>query len=135
MKNLSTCKPSEFLAQTIKIKNLVKDWLDATKILDIRKNMPKIDKNLSAEERTKAVVNQALGNWSDMLDKMFIDNAEKTLALIALVNFVEPENVDDYEMGDYLESIGQLLNDERVLSFFISLVRLNQKNIYVYAKA
>lgn len=129
MKNLSTCKPSEFLAQTIKIKNLVKDWLDATKILDIRKNMPKIDKNLSAEERTKAVVNQALGNWSDMLDKMFIDNAEKTLALIALVNFVEPENVDDYEMGDYLESIGQLLNDERVLSFFISLMRLNQKNI------
>lgn len=129
MKNLSTCKPSEFLAQTIKIKNLVKDWLDATKILDIRKNMPKVDKNLSAEERTKAVVNQALGNWSDMLDKMFIDNAEKTLALIALVNFVEPENVDDYEMGDYLESIGQLLNDERVLSFFISLVRLNQKNI------
>lgn len=129
MKNLSTCKPSEFLAQTIKIKNLVKDWLDATKILDIRKNMPKIDKNLSAEERTKAIVNQALGNWSDMLDKMFIDNAEKTLALIALVNFVEPQNVDDYEMGDYLESIGQLLNDERVLSFFISLVRLNQKNI------
>ena len=129
MKNLSTCKPSEFLAQTIKIKNLVKDWFDATKILDIRKNMPKIDKNLSAEERTKAIVNQALGNWSDMLDKMFIDNAEKTLALIALVNFVEPENVDDYEMGDYLESIGQLLNDERVLSFFTSLVRLNQKNI------
>lgn len=129
MKNLSTCKPSEFLAQTIKIKNLVKDWLDATKILDIRKNMPKVDKNLSAEERTKAIVNQALGNWSNMLDKMFIDNAEKTLALIALVNFVEPENVDDYEMGDYLESIGQLLNDERVLSFFISLVRLNQKNI------
>lgn len=129
MKNLSTCKPSEFLAQTIKIKNLVKDWLDATKILDIRKNMPKIDKNLSAEERTKAIVNQALGNWSDMLDKMFIDNAEKTLALIALVNFVEPQNVDDYEMGDYLESIGQLLNDERVLSFFISLMRLNQKNI------
>lgn len=129
MKNLSTCKPSEFLAQTIKIKNLVKDWLEATKILDIRKNMPKLDENISAEERTKAIVNQALGNWSDMLDKMFIDNAEKTLALIALVNFVEPENVDDYEMGDYLESIGQLLNDERVLSFFISLVRLNQKNI------
>lgn len=129
MKNLSTCKPSEFVAQTIKIKNLVKDWLDATKILDIRKNLPKIDKNLSAEERTKVIVTQALDNWSDMLDKMFIDNAEKTLALLALLNFVEPQNVDDYEMGDYLESIGQLLNDERVLSFFISLMRLNQKNI------
>ena len=129
MKNLSNCKPSEFLAQTIKIKNLVRDWLDATKIMDIRKNFSQVDKNLPAEERTNAIVNQALSNWSDMLDKMFIENAEKTLALIALVNFIEPERVDDYEMGDYLQSIGELLGDSRVLSFFTSLVRLNQQNI------
>ena len=129
MKNLSNCKPSEFLAQTIKIKNLVRDWLDATKIMDVRKNFSQVDKNLPAEERTNAIVNQALSNWSDMLDRMFIDNAEKTLALIALVNFVEPERVDDYEMGDYLQSIGELLGDSRVISFFTSLVRLNQQNI------
>ena len=129
MKNLSNCKPSEFLAQTIKIKNLVRDWLDATKIMDIRKNFSQVDKNLPAEERTNAIVNQALSNWSDMLDRMFIDNAEKTLALIALVNFVEPERVDEYEMGDYLQSISELLSDSRVLSFFTSLVRLNQQNI------
>ena len=129
MKNLSNCKPSEFLAQTIKIKNLVRDWLDATKIMDIRKNFSQVGKNLTAEERTNAIVNQALSNWSDMLDRMFIDNAEKTLALIALVNFVEPGRVDDYEMGDYLQSIGELLSDSRVISFFTSLVRLNQQNI------
>ena len=129
MKNLSNCKPSEFLTQTIKIKNLVRDWLDSTKIMDIRKNFSQVDKNLSAEERTNAIVNQALSNWSDMLDRMFIDNAKKTLALIALVNFVEPERVDDHEMGDYLQSIGELLSDSRVLSFFTSLVRLNQQNI------
>ena len=129
MKNLSNCKPSEFLAQTIKIKNLVRDWLDATKIMDIRKNFSQVDKNLSAEERTNAIVNQALSNWSDMLERMFIDNAKNTLALIALVNFVEPERVDDYEMGDYLQSVGELLSDSRVISFFTSLVRLNQQNI------
>lgn len=129
MKNLSNCKPSEFLAQTIKIKNLVRDWLDATKIMDIRKNFSQVDKNLPVEERTNAIVNQALSNWGDMLDRMFIDNAEKTLALIALVNFVEPERVDDYEMGDYLQSIGELLGDSRVISFFTSLIRLNQQNI------
>ena len=129
MKNLSNCKPSEFLAQTIKIKNLVRDWLDATKIMDIRKNFSQVDKSLSKEERTNAIVNQALSNWSDMLDRIFIDNAEMTLALIALVNFVEPERVDDYEMGDYLQSISELLSDSRVLSFFTSLVRLNQQNI------
>jgi hypothetical protein len=129
MKNLSNCKPSEFLAQTIKIKNLVRDWLDATKIMDIRKNFSQVDKNLPAEERTNAIVNQALRNWSDMLDRMFVDNAEKTLSLIALANFVEPARVDDYEMGDYLQSISELLSDSRVLSFFTSLVRLNQQNI------
>lgn len=129
MKNLSNCKPSEFLAQTIKIKNLVRDWLNATKIMDIRKNFSQVDKSLSKEERTNAIVNQALSNWSDMLDRMFIDNAEKTLALIALVNFIEPEHVDDYEIGDYLQSISELLSDSRVLSFFTSLVRLNQQNI------
>lgn len=129
MKNLSNCKPSEFLSQTIKIKNLVRDWLDSTKIMDIRKNFSQVDKNLPKEERTNAIVNQALSNWSAMLDRMFIDNAEKTLALIALVNFVEPERVDDYEMGDYLQSISELLSDSRVLSFFTSLVRLNQQNI------
>ena len=129
MKNLSNCKPSEFLAQTIKIKNLVRDWLDATKIMDIRKNFSQVGKNMTAEERTNAIVNQALSNWSDMLDRMFIDNAEKTLALVALVNVVEPERVDDYEMGDYLQSISELLSDSRVLSFFTSLVRLSQQNI------
>ena len=129
MKNLQNCKPSEFLAQTIKIKNLVRDWLDATKIMDIRKNFSQVDKNLPTEERTNAIVNQALSNWSDMLDRMFVDNAEKTLALFALVNFVEPDRVDDYEMGDYLQSIGELLGDSRVISFFTSLVRLNQQNI------
>ena len=129
MKNLSNCKPSEFLAQTIKIKNLVRDWLNATKIMDIRKNFSQVDKSLSKEERTNAIVNQALSNWSDMLDRMFIDNAEKTLALIALVNFVEPEHVDDHEVGEYLQSISELLSDSRVLSFFASLVRLSRKNI------
>lgn len=129
MKNLSNCKPSEFLAQTVRIKNLVKDWLDATKIMDIRKNLPKIDAGVSAEERTNAFFEQALKNFGDMLDRMFVDNAEKTLSLIALVNFVEPENVDDYEMGDYLESIGELLGDSRVISFFTSLGRLIQQNI------
>ena len=68
MKNLSNCKPSEFLAQTIKIKNLVRDWLDATKIMDIRKNFSQVGKNLTAEERTNAIVNQSLSNWSDMLE-------------------------------------------------------------------
>ena len=38
MKTLASCKPSEFLAQTYKIKQSVQDWLDVTEILKIRKN-------------------------------------------------------------------------------------------------
>lgn len=128
MKNLSNCKPSEFLAQTVRIKNLVKDWLDATKILEIRKTVPDIAVDADNEARKEAVSRQAMANLGNMIDAMFADNSEKTLSLLALVNFVEPECVDDYEMGDYLQSISELVSDERVISFFTSLIRLGQKN-------
>ena len=37
MKNLANCKPSEFLAQTFKIKKSLQEWLDVTKLMEIRK--------------------------------------------------------------------------------------------------
>ena len=88
MKNLANCKPSEFLAQTFKIKKSVQDWLDVTQIMDIRKTKPqdliKLD-GLSGDERENAVAEnrkkiqaQARKNFADMLDKMLNDNAEKT---------------------------------------------------------
>ena len=61
MKNLANCKPSEFLAQTFKIKKSVQEWLDVTKLMEIRKNQPDNVINiagLTGEERAKAMIAQ-----------------------------------------------------------------------------
>ena len=138
MKNLANCKPSEFLAQTFKIKKSVADWLDATKFLEIRKNVPELKdlKGLTGEEREKAInenkkkINdQIMKNLSDILDKALDENADKTLEVLALCCFVEPEHVDDYSMSDYFQSIKELLADENVMGFFISLTQLGMKNM------
>ena len=47
MKNLANCKPTEFLRQTNRIRKYVAQWLDMTGILDIRKDMPEVDKTVS----------------------------------------------------------------------------------------
>lgn len=139
MKNLANCKPSEFLAQTFKIKNSVQEWLDVTKIAEIRKNKPQglIDlTGLSGAERENAIKAnkvkaqaQLKKNFGDILDKMLNENAEKTLEVLALCCFVDPADVDNYPMSDYLEAVGDLISDKGVLNFFTSLVQLGQTDI------
>lgn len=144
MKNLANCKPSEFLAQTFRIKKSVQEWLDVTEIMEIRKNMPtnliKLD-NLSGDARETAIAEnkklmekQVKKNLGDMLDKMLEENAEKTLEVLALCCFIEPDDVDNHPMSEYLESIGELISDKGVLSFFISLVQLAQTNMGIASK-
>lgn len=138
MKNLANCKPSEFLAQTYRIKKSVKEWLDVTEILKIRQNVPDLKplEGLSDEERKQAIADnkkatekQIKINLDRMLDKMLDENAEKTLEVLALCCFVEPEKVDDYPMSEYLKNIAELFADEAVMGFFTSLAQLGMKNM------
>lgn len=144
MKNLANCKPSEFLAQTFKIKKSLQEWLDVTKLMEIRKNKPQglinLD-GLSGEERESAIKEnkkkaqeQLKKNLADILDKMLNENAEKTLEVLALCCFVDPADVDNYPMSDYLDSLGELISDKGVLNFFSSLVQLGQKNTGIVPK-
>lgn len=124
MKNLSNCKPSEFLQQTNKIRKSVSKWLTDTDIVNIRKRIPKVDENASSEERKEAFDKQATKNVNAIFDAILEEHPTETLELLALMCFVEPENVDDYKMSEYLESLNELINDASVLSFFTSLVKL-----------
>jgi len=144
MKNLANCKPSEFLAQTFKIKKSLQEWLDVTKLMEIRKNKPQglitLD-GLSGEERENAikenkkkVQEQQKKNLADILDKMLNENAEKTLEVLALCCFVDPADVDNYPMSEYLDSLGELISDKGVLNFFSSLVQLAQKDTGIVPK-
>ena len=137
MKNLANCKPSEFLAQTFKIKKSVKEWLDVTEILKIRQNTPDLipldglegkDKEEAIALNQKAKSEQFKENLNTIFDKMLDENAEKTLEVLALCCFVEPENVDNYPMSEYIKNITELFNDESVMNFFTSLAQLGMKN-------
>ena len=144
MKNLANCKPSEFLKQSIRIKRNVEKWLTSEDIKEIRKRLPKYEKilnTMTAEEKGEILLRnqqmkneQMIKNFMDILDVMLDKKYEETLAVIALSCFVEPENVDDYEISEYLGSIADMLEDKNVIRFFTSVARLGQTNISIVSK-
>ena len=133
MKNLANCKPSEFLRQTNRIRKSAEKWLKVTDIMNIRKRMPKgmpeLKADLSLEEteavqakRDEMMAAQVQENMSSILDALLEEHPDETLELLALTCFVEPENVDDYPVSDYLNSVTELLNDNAVRDFFSFLM-------------
>ena len=126
MKNLANCKPTEFFAQTVKIRRYVEDWLSATKIMEIRTDLPVPPENATKEEKQALLESEVKKRCWKLFDSIFEENAEKTIGLIALVCFIDPKDADNYEVGDYLQNIAEIINDERVLGFFTSLLNLDQ---------
>lgn len=136
LKTLANCKPSEFLRQSNRIRKAAAEWLTATDILEIRKNVPEleeIDDSMSdaakvaiATNNRRALEEQARENLMCILDAVMDEHPDETLNLLALMCFVEPEHVDDHTMAEYLEAFTELINDEAVMGFFTSLARLVQ---------
>lgn len=139
MKTLVSCKPSEFLVQTNLIRRSVEKWLTDTDIINIRKRLPHkeiaaIDASESerfeVERRNKeAEQRQVKENLMAILDAILETHADETLAILALCCFVDPKNVDDYTVSEYLAAFNAIISDENVLGFFTSLAHLGQKNI------
>lgn len=138
MKNLATCKPTEFITQTAKIKDAVKGWLDVTGLMKIRQKKPvyeTVAADASAEERAAVIKRnaekqkkQAMDNLSEMLDQMLVEHPQETLNVLALCCFVEPDHVDDYTVNEYLDCLLELVQSKSVMNFFTLLAQLNQKN-------
>lgn len=133
MKTLASCSPTEFVKQTNRIRIVVEKWLTATKILEIRARMPKIEAKKpeskedlaeDIEARKKAFAEQAKKNAFDMLEAMLETEAEGTIELLGLCCFVEPNDVDKYTMSEYLVCISEHIEDPGVMRFFGSLARL-----------
>lgn len=128
MKNLANCKPSEFLAQSNKIRKAVSEWLTLTDILNIRQQKPKFEIDMTAEERERLTAEQVQKNLNEMLDQILEEHAEETLNVLALMCFVDPKDVDEHPMDEYIEAFNELINNQTVINFFVSLARLGQTN-------
>lgn len=138
MKTLANCKPTEFLKRTNRIKKAAEKWLTATDIMAIRRNMPELevpDLDASVEEKARIMAEnkqkrdaQVRANVSQILDNILDKHPDETLELLALVCFVEPKDVDDHTIDEYLTAITEMINNEAVLGFFTSLARWGVMN-------
>ena len=120
-KNLANCTPREFLKQTNRVRKCVEAWLTATDILNIRRELPDIPDGANEEEKQEAQAAQMKKNLSAMLDAILDEHPDETLELLALMCFVEPDEADDYPIGDYLDSLSQMIGNQAVIRFFMSL--------------
>lgn len=134
MKTLVNCTPREFLAQTVKIKRAVKKWLKDTDIMAIRSRMPVLNPQMSDEEKKAALRAQSFENMSAMFDAIAEKHPDETVELMALLCFIEPEHANDYQMGDYLLPLSEMMGSDAVISFFISLTKLGSSNISSLSK-
>lgn len=135
-KNLANCKPSEFMAQCGRVAKSVEKWLEVTDVINIRRKVPKMMPipEDATPEKTKEIMDEykltlqkaAKDNIGEIINSVMIDHPQETLELLALLCFVEPENVDDHSISFYLANLAELLNDKDVISFFSSLMRLEQ---------
>ena len=130
LKNLATCTPREFFAQTNKIRKLAKDWVSETGILDFNnlKDLAEI-KGKSEAEASEIVKNKIIDKISDLLDKLFEKDADKTVCLLCYCCFVDPKESEKHQMWEFLESISQMISNEAVIGFFTSLTGLLPNNI------
>lgn len=126
MKNLTNCTLREFLAQTNRIRKSVEKWLKLTDVLGIRSRKPTYPDGATKAERDKLLSEQASQNINAMLEAMLEKHPEETAEMLALCCFVDPENIDDYPVRDYLGAFGEMIADEQVLRFFTSLMKLAQ---------
>lgn len=124
MKNLANCGPREFMRQTAKIRHAVEKWLKLTDVLNIRDKLPKIADDLPEDERDKAFAERGKQVLNMTLDAIIDEHPDETADLLALCCFIDPEKADDYPMSDYLGAITEMMNNEDVVRFFTSLMRL-----------
>ena len=134
MKNLATCKPSECVAQTAKIKDAVANWVEVIELLSIRATKPKylaIPENATLAEiediknqNAALKKEQAMKNLNVLFDNMLVKHPKETLDVLALCCFVEPKDVDKHTMDEYLQCIIDMMQNKSVMSFFSLLAQL-----------
>ena len=135
MKNLANCKPSEFLAQTNRLMKTAERFLTVTDIMNIRKRLPKgmpeltadlsVDETEAVKKKRKEMLSAQLQkNLGAIFDAILEEHPAETLELLALCCFVEPANVDDHTMSEYLGAILDMAEDENVVRFFTLLTHL-----------
>jgi len=135
MKTLANCSPREFLKQTNRIRKAVANWLSLTKVMEIRKNLPKFAEDATPEDKRKAAAAQIQKNGMAILDAVLEDHPDETAELLGLMCFIEPDELDNHEMREFFGAFAEMLSCPEIVDFFTSLARLESVNTSPVAKA
>ena len=102
--------------------------MDATQLLDIRKNMPEMTGSETPEEIKAKQHAQAKKNIDEMLDMLLDKHPEETYALLKLL-CVPDEGEGEPDGFDLLSAAFEILGSQKVLDFLLSMARLGQTSI------
>lgn len=119
-KTLANCKAADFLRQANKIRKSAKEYYDALNISGIRDRMAKkyAAQDESGKEATRAEY------VSEILDAILDENAEKTVEIVGMVAFMEPEQAQELDPAEMFDILLECLASERVMTFFIKMASL-----------
>ena len=128
MKNLANCNLHEFAAQTVRIKRLAKKWLTETDLIGIMSRISEtetVNDDMTDEEKKvvrlknlQARRKKRMENLSEAFDALMEAHPDDTLELVALCCFVEPEDMDEHPVSEYLSCITEMMRNESVVDFF-----------------
>lgn len=124
MKNLANCDPVEFFVQTNRIRKAADKWLSLTKIMEIRKRIPKVNPGAGEAANRKMLEKQIEKNARAILDAVMGEHPQETAELLGLMCFIEPEDLRNHQMKELLGAFAELVNTPEVMDFFISLRQL-----------
>ena len=128
MKTIAALNGVDFLRRCNDIRHKAAELVDATHLLDIRKNMPEMTGSETPEEIKAKQHAQAKKNIDEMLDMLLDKHPEETYALLKLL-CVPDEGEGEPDGFDLLSAAFEILGSQKVLDFLLSMARLGQTNI------
>lgn len=134
MKTLNQMDETEFLRRCWLIADAVSDLLQESKINELRKVLPVLTGEETAEELEQKKTEQARKNIKAMAKSLLFDHADGTAKLIPLLYEPDvdadgtPETMTPFKT---LRVITATVEDKDVLDFLASLVRLARTDIAV----
>ena len=129
MKNLANCTPTEFLKQSMIVKEPLERWFKETGIPEIRKRKPEGFDGMTREEQEAAILAQGEQNIADMLMSALEKDMDGTLEVMALLCFTDPKDVDTHPMGEYISAVLEMMADRGVRSFFTFFLKAGRPAI------
>ena len=121
MKTLANCDNIEFMQQTYKIADAVKEYLTETNIMELRKRLPDVS-GMNEEEKKAALRKASAENLLEMVRVALVEHTTDTLKLLGLVCFCEDEKTLRTDRTILSEAMSAI-TDPNVLDFFISLMQ------------